>query len=352
MALLVLARAALLLPLLAVTGREGLPTILAVTLAANAASQFFLPVASAAVPVVVGPARAGGANGLLSLIQRVVGVAGPAGVATLYAAIGPHRAVLLLIGLYVATAPLLALVPAPRPVDAAGGERRASVWSEMGAGLGYVRRSRLLIALTGVAFVALLGVGALSVLDVVFVTRALHLPAERVGALFVASGVRQVAGGLGVAIAGRWAARRYHLLLGLAIIANGMALVGYALAPSLPVALVVLGAAGLSFPPLLVSFMTLIQLAMEDRYMGRVMSLVNTGMAVAMIASMTAGGALTDLFGVRQVIGGGATMLIVSGVLSLRAIRATPTPRDVGGDTLAMVSLGPADISYSMSWRM
>ena len=108
---------------------------------------------------------------------------------------------------------------------------------------------------------------------------------------------------------------------------RGFALLGYALAPSLPVAVIALVASGLSFPPLIVSFMTLAQLATDDLYMGRVMSLINTGMAVAMIASMTCGGALTDLFGVRQVIGVGAILLAASGLLSLRAIRATPAPR-------------------------
>ena len=335
MALSVLVRAALLLPLLLVSGRDGLPVMLGVTLCANAASQFFLPAASAAVPVVVGVERAGQANSLLSLIQGVVGVAGPAGAALLYSAVGPHRTVVILIGLYVVTAPILALVPAPRPDDQGAGT--PSVGGEMRAGLRYVLRSRLLLALTGVAFVALLGVGALSVLDVVFVTRALGLPAERVGLLFTASGVGQIGGGLVMAIVGRRIARRYHLLLGAAIIANGTALVGYALAPSLAIALVVLVVAGLSFPPLLVSFMTLIQLATDDRFMGRVMSLVNTGMAVAMIASMTAGGALTDIFGVRQVIAGGAVLVIVAGALSLRVIRVTPAPDSTGNDQSASV---------------
>ena len=334
MALSVLARASLLLPLLAVNGRAGFPVILIVTCLANGASQFFVPAASAAVPVVVGPERAGQANSLLSLIQGAIGVVGPAGAALLYAAIGPHGAVLVMIALYIVTAPILALVPAPRPVTT--GAEQASVGSEMRAGLRYVRNSSLLIALTAVAFVCLLGVGALSVLDVVFVTRALHLRAETVGVLFTASGIGEVVGGIVVAALGGWLARRYHLLLGGAIIANGLALVGYALAPSLLAAMAILFVAGLSFPPLIVSFMTLIQLATDDAYMGRVMSLVNTGMAVAMIASMTAGGALTDLFGVRQVIAGGAVMLLVAGILSLRVVRTTPAPRtapaiDAGG---------------------
>jgi len=332
-----LVRAALLLPLLMVTGRAGFPVILAVAFCANAASQFFLPAAAAAVPVVVGPAQTGQANSLLSLIQGVVGVAGPGGAALLYAAVGPHGTVAVVIALYLVASPILALVPAPRPVD--GGARRTTVVDEMRAGLGYVRRSHLLIALTGVAFVALLGVGALSVLDVVFVTRALHLRAETVGVLFTASGAGQVIGGLVMALVGGRVARRYHLLLGAATVANGVTLVGYAVAPSLPVAAVVLFIGGLSFPPLIVSFMTLIQLVTDDLYMGRVMSMVNTGMAVAMIASVAAGGALTDLFGVRQVIGGGAALLIVAGLLSLWVIRDTPRPRVT---EVAEPSLAPA----------
>jgi hypothetical protein len=50
-------------------------------------------------------------------------------------------------------------------------------------------------------------------------------------------------------------------------------------------------------------------------------------MSVAMIASLACGGTLADLFGVRQVIGGGAVLLVVSGLLSLVAIRSTPAPR-------------------------
>jgi len=321
----VLARAALLLPLLIVTDRAGLPIILAVTLLANAASQFFLPAASAAIPAVVGPERAGQANGLLSLANGVIAAVGPAGAALLFATIGPRGTVLALIGVYLLTAPVLTAVPAPRPAES--GSARVTVVREMADGLRYVRRSRLLVSLIAVAFVALLGVGALSVLDVVFVTRALRLRAETVGVLFLASGMGQVVGGLVVAALSARAARRYHLLLGVSTVANGLALLGYALAPSLPVAVVALVASGLSFPPLIVSFMTLAQLATDDLYMGRVMSLINTGMAVAMIASMTFGGALTDLFGVRQVIGVGAALLVASGLLSLRVIRVTPAPR-------------------------
>lgn len=320
----VLVRAALVLPLLLVNTRAGFPLILLVTLLANAASQFFMPAATAAVPSVVGQEKTGQANSLISVINGGIAVIGPGAAALLFAALGPHGAVLVLSLLYVLAAPLLYCVPAPRPAEAAGG---GSIAGEMLDGLRYLRRSSLLVALTAVAFVAMLGIGALSVLDVVFVTRGLHLRAATVGLLLTSSGVGELTGGIVVSLLGAWAARRYHLLLGVFVVLNGLGLVGYALAPTLPFAATVLFFVGFGFPPILVSFMTMVQLVTEDAFMGRVMSLLNTGMSVAMIASLACGGVLTDLFGVRQVIGGAAALLVVSGVLSLLAIRATPAPR-------------------------
>ena len=321
----VLARVVLLLPLLAVNSRADLPVILLVTLLVNAAAQFFMPAASAAVPSVVGQEQVGRANGLLSLINGGIAAIGPGAASLLFIGAGPHGAVLILGALYLLAAPVLALVPAPRP--AAAQTAGTTVLTEMMDGLRYVRRSPLLVSLTVVAFVALLGVGALTVLDVVFVTRALHLRPEAVGLLLTSSGIGEAIGSIATVLISRWAARRYHLLLGLCVIASGLWLVAYAFAPTLPVAAAVLFLSGASFPPLIVSFMTLIQLETEDAFLGRVMSLVNTGMSVAMIASLAGGGTLADLFGVRQVIGGGAILLVVSGLLSLVAIRSTPAPR-------------------------
>lgn len=106
-------------------------------------------------------------------------------------------------------------------------------------------------------------------------------------------------------------------------------MIGYALAPNLWVAAVVLCVVGLTFPPLIVSFMTSTQLVTEDAFMGRVNSVINTAMAVSMIMSLVSGGALADLFGVRQVIAAASILFGLSGVVSLRFIRSTPAPRSV-----------------------
>jgi len=319
----VIARAVLVLPLLTVTTRAGFGVILGVTVLANAASQFFMPAASAAVPVVVEQEQVGQANSLLSLVVGGITVIAPGAAALLFAGVGPHGAVVAVVALYVLATLMVLFVPAGRPVGR--GQEAPSIVREMRAGVRYVRRSSLLVALISMAFVAMLGIGALSVLDVVFVTRALHLRSETVGLLLTSSGAGTLAGGIAISLLSARMTRSYHWLLGVATLVAGLGYLAYALAPTLPAAAVVLFVVGLSFPPLTVSAMTMVQLVTEDAFMGRVMSLLSTGMAVATIASMACGGVLTDLFGVRPVIAGGAVLLMAAGLLSLRLIRTTPT---------------------------
>jgi predicted MFS family arabinose efflux permease len=198
---------------------------------------------------------------------------------------------------------------------------------EMHAGLAYVRRSRLLLSIISVAMVAFLGAGALSVLDVVFVTRALHQPSDTVGVLLVASGLGQLAGGiLSFQFAPRLA-HMYHRVLAVSIAFSGVMVLIYSVTPSLESAVVVLFIGGLGFPVMFMAFMTMIQIAVENAFMGRVMSLISTCMAVVMIISTAAGGALTDVFGVRQVIAAGGVSLVAGGLLALRLVRSMPEKR-------------------------
>ena len=205
-------RAVVILPLLLVTTGAGVPLIVVVVLGANAASQFFQPAVSAALPVIVGPERVGRANSLFTLVTGVSAAIGPAGAAALFVVIGPHATVVALSLIYALAVPLLLAVPAPRPTTR--GAPRTSVPRELRDGLAYVHRSPLLLALIVVVFVALLGVGALSVIDVVFVTRALHRPVANAGVLLLANGTGQILGGLLVALTSAWATHRYHRLLG------------------------------------------------------------------------------------------------------------------------------------------
>ena len=272
MALAVLARATLVLPLFLVTTRDQLPLIVLVTLLINGASQFFGPAAAACTPVIVGQAQLGRANSLLSLLQSTAGLLAPAGGALLFARLGAHGAVLLLGLLYLCAAPVLATVPVPPPPGAGAA---GSLLEEITIGLTYVRRRTQLVGLFSTAFVYCLGVGALTVLDVVFISRVLHLHSDTVGVLYLANGAGAFCGSTLMLVAGSRVARHYHHLVRWPVLANACALLTYALAPSLLVAMVAVGAVGFLFSITLVSFITLIQLSAEDRVMGRVMSVCN-----------------------------------------------------------------------------
>lgn len=323
-----LVAAILLLPLLLVAGRSDIWLIIAVAVGANSAVQIAMNAATAALPVVVGVGRAGQANSLISLLNGGIAVIAPAAGALLFGAVGPHVAVVLLAALFLLAVPVLALVPAGYAVREAAEE--GTFAGEMADGLRYVRRSQLLTALAVLVFVFFLGFGALSVLDVVFVNRALHLPANTVGALFASSGVGELIGGIVMAAVGAWAARRYHLLLGGGVLICGFGFAVYAAAPSLWIAGVALLVVGLMFPPVVVSFTTMMQYVTEDAFMGRVNSVMNTALSAAMIVSMALGGALADLFGVRQVIGVAAAILVATGCLNFVLIHSTPEPLSAG----------------------
>lgn len=335
----VLVQAALMLPLLLVRDASGIPIILVVTLLINAASQFFQPAAAAALPAVVGEAAVGEANGLLQISNSVVPIIGPGAAGLLFAAAGPHWLVAVIAAVYlVATLPLLRV-----PAHHAGGTGKGatSFASEMRDGLAYVRGSRLLLLLTLVAFVAMLGVGGLSVLDVVFVTRALGQPSETVGVLLSATGFGQLVGGILIFALTRRVASRYHLVLGFSVLLSGAFTFFYALAPTLPAAVAILFGAGTIFPSIMVAFTTMIQLSVEDRYRGRVMSLVSTAMSVAILTSLAISGTLADLLGVRNVIGAGGAVLMLAGAISLALIRTTP-PAAASGAGDADTSPAPA----------
>ncbi|HVB08866.1 MAG TPA: MFS transporter [Bacillota bacterium] len=327
MALAVLARAALLLPLLLVAGRAQLPVIVLVTLLVNGAAQFFGPAAAACTPVVVGQEQLGQANSLLSLLQSTAGLLAPAVGALVFARFGAHGGVLLLGLLYLGAAPVLAAVPVPPP---AGAQAPGSLAAEIGAGLAYVRRRAQLVGLFTTAFVYCLGVGALTVIDVIFISRVLHLHPEAVGILYLANGVGAFGGSVLMLVAGTRLVGHYHQLVRWPVVANGCALLVYALAPSLHVAMVAVGAVGFLFSIALASFITLIQLSAEDRMMGRVMSLCNMTVAAGLLISLAWGGALADLLGVRQVIGTGAVIIVLCGGLNFLLVRQTPVPAPPG----------------------
>jgi hypothetical protein len=249
------------------------------------AAQFFQPAASAATPVVVGSAHLGQANSLLSYVNSIVGIVGPVAGALLFTSWGPQRTVAVVCALYLCAAPLLSGVPAGRAptLDMA----TTALAAQVAEGVRYIWHTPILRYLVGNAFVFCLGYGSLNVLNVVFVTRALHQPQGLVSALYVATGAGALGGSTLMTICSSWARGRYHLIISWGMVANAGAVLLYAVAPTLPAALAAVGLAGFVYTLTVISYITLMQLRTPDSLMGRVMSVLYMTIATGMIVSLS-----------------------------------------------------------------
>src|SRR5206468_2527464 len=105
-----------LLPLLALSGSEALPAMIAVAVVSNAAVQISFNAAAAAIPVIAGPEGVAGANSPAALINGGIAIVGPALAAVLVAALGFHGAVIVVVLVLCAAVPVFVLVPAPKAV--------------------------------------------------------------------------------------------------------------------------------------------------------------------------------------------------------------------------------------------
>jgi hypothetical protein len=137
-------------------------------------------------------------------------------------------------------------------------------------GLGYIRSSSVLLALLGMGFLALFFGMPFQTLLPLFAEHVFAVGAGGLGLLMAATGLGALAGSLAVAALSN-SPRPARLQLGFGI-GFGLALVGFALAPTFPVALAALVAVGFCSSAYSALNNTLVMSNTEPRLYGRVMS--------------------------------------------------------------------------------
>lgn len=203
----------------------------------------------------------------------------------------------------------------PRP-------RRGSVWAELADGLGYVRRTPMVMAvLSMLAISSLLGMPYAALMPA-FAVERLGGGAHTLGFLIGASGV----GALGAAL--YLAARRSVVglasVLSRAAAAFGVALVTLAFVRSPWVAVPVLFVAGAGMMLQLAGTNTIVQSLVDEDKRGRVMSLYTLAFFGATPIGALVGGAIARQLGTHVAVGlGGAACVVVAVVFraALPALR-------------------------------
>jgi MFS family permease len=293
-----------------------------------------------ALPSLVGRQRVVEANSIVTSGYTAIGIIGPAVGGLLAATIGPAWAIMIDAASYLLAAALLQVIP--RPFNAERGAPRPGsvvrgVVADIREGLDFLWHHAIVRTMVLAGFGNSFTGGALQGLVVVYAVRALGLGEQdgRIGALFSAGAV----GALGATLLLPFLVRRVPVgritLVGL--IVHPLIVVGVALAPSFPVALVAYLLWYGCFQLIIVNGISVRQMVTPDRLQSRVNA---TGRLIAWGGTpfgATVGGLLADALGVRP------ALILLALPVTCAAVLAWVSPlRRRGALEMAEVEVAPA----------
>ena len=257
----------------------------------------FHPAEKALLPLLAqSPEELAAANVSSSSIDSIGGFAGPAIGGLLLAALSVEAAFVFVAATFLWSAFLVARIrPAQEPPAAAAepvGLRREAL-----AGFRTIAAEPKLRVLVGLYGAQTIVAGGLTVLTVVTAFRVLHLGNGGVGYLNAAIGVGGLLGAaVTLVLVGRG---KLAGDFGLGVVLWGVPLLLIGIWPSTPLALVMLGAIGLGNTLVDVSALTLLQRAVDNSVLARVMGVVQALLVAAMAAGAVIAPALVAALGAR-----------------------------------------------------
>ncbi|MEV4612761.1 MFS transporter [Kitasatospora sp. NPDC049258] len=352
-------RAVVILALLAVPlAGERLPVWLALTLVYLAvavcagAGQFFNPARLAVIGAAIPKADRTRAFSLTSATGSAAGILGPPLAAPLLFAAGVQWALVANALSFVLSFLLirsLVLAPVERPA----GRGPSTFRADFREGISFFVHNRVLMALLGSVCVYTLGVGALNVLDVFFVTDNLHVAASWLGTLGAGFAVGTLLGGLlaGV-VSGRLSDHRIYWLC---LVLTGAGVLVYSRLTALPLAVVVLALIGLPVGAVNVVIGPLLLGVTPQHLLGRVVTVIGPVQQLAAISTMALAGFLasTALRGLDASVAGvhfgridtllaaGGLCMVAGGLWAARRLRPAD-PTDPAGPDEAVAGAAAA----------
>ena len=287
----------------------------------SAAAQFFNPSRLAIVAAVIPKADRTRAFSLAQATGSAAGILGPPLAAPLLFTVGVQWALVFDAASFAASFLLLRSLKAAPPERAAG--RAPSTFrADFREGISFFAHNRVLMALLGSVCIYTLGVGALNVLDVFFVTDNLHVAASWLGTLGAGFAVGSLAGGLVAgAVSGRISDTRMYWLC---LVTTGAMIVVYSRLTSLPAAIVLLALLGIPVGAVNVLVGPLLLAVTPENLLGRVATVIGPVQQLAAISTMALAGFLasTAMRDFRTTVAGVQfgridTLLLVGGILMI-----------------------------------
>lgn len=319
-----LATAALVCPLLGVTGRGQVWLIYLVMFGYGASNTLIASAQTSLLPTLVPGDLLGDANSLLQTASQGLRLISPLLGAGLLAWAGARPVILLDAATFAtASGTVLALrLREPRPA------RTTARWhAEFSAGLRYVLTSPALRQPVIACVMAVTVFGFFETIPFAVVAKGLHRSPEFLGVLTSLQGVGGLAGGALAAPAMRRGSERALIASSLAVCAAATLLL---ISASLPLVLLASAALGLCIVWINVGAVTLIQRRTPAGLVGRVDAAINMAVTVPQAVSIAFGAALIAAVSYRLLL---AVMAVVIGLsaLYLAGRREPAEPREVAG---------------------
>jgi MFS family permease len=188
----------------------------------------------------------------------------------------------------------------------------SGAFANLGEGIAYVTRQRVTRTFVMMGWVLpLFIIPTFSALPPIYAKDVFKGGPDTLGFLMSAVGVGGIVGGVFTASLGSF--ERRGLIQLIALLGTALALIAFALSPSLLIALPVLAVAGAFEMVYLTTNQTLLQLSIPDEMRGRVTSIVSLNMAISPVGAFFAG-AGSDLIGPR------AITVVLSSIAALIAV--------------------------------
>ncbi len=276
------------------------------------------------------------ANAALNVCFSGTFVLGPALAGVLVAAAGAPAALFIDVGSFLICGALL--VDLHPHVEEAEGD---SVSARLRSAWRHINEAPSLRGLLLTYAVALVFLESAAPIEVSYAKSTLHVGDRGFGLLVTAWGVGAV---LGAVIFARSLRRSLGGMLWVGASAIGLAYIGFAAAPSLPLASVAALVGGIGNGLELPSLISLVQRLTPQRLQGRMMGTVESLDALCLSIGLPLGGTLAAVGSPRLaflVVGLGGTLASV-GFFRVSPPAATPTPEDTGARA-AGISLGAPD---------
>ncbi len=274
-----------------------LPAIYTSVFLIAAFGRFFTPARSGVLQAIVADKQQAQAASVSQATFALSFIVGPAIASPLYFILGPVVAVLINAASYVVSALSLQMLRAPREalhpyafkkIKSAAGV--GPVLRELRDGFAFVIKTRTLFIVLLMAIIAMLAAGALNALDIVFVSKNLHVSTSLYGPLMAVGGTGALIGAVLAGFASKWIAPR-HMLAG-AVLLLGVGMTIYSFQTWYIAALIVnfimnIPQAGIDvgFGPLLIN-------NTPQHMMGRAQSVLETAMFAASLISVGLAGYL------------------------------------------------------------